>query len=150
MQQAAAELRQELIPLLVEQETIRNSVIRPTEYANTGIPLDEIKARLGPGDALLEYHFGARGFGVWLIRSDSFDYQPLQNADAASALVQRIRESFKKRIPVSPADLQELSAIVFNDGQLALDDVKRLIIIPAGPLHMVSFSMFLPVRPGML
>lgn len=143
MQQVAAELRQELIPLLVEQERMRNSVVRPTAYANTGIPLNDIKGRLGPTDVMLEYYFGALSSGVWLIRADSFKYHPLQNVDAADALVKRIRESFKGLRPVSPADVRELSAIVLNDGKLALDDVENLIIVPDGSLHMISFSMLL-------
>jgi tetratricopeptide (TPR) repeat protein len=110
-------------------------------------PRAEIAARLGPGDAMLEYLVGERdAFGWLLTRTEliGFRLPPPQSLDASvrSALDLIARDDRHAWRQLG----EELTATLLGPALDRLHNIRRLIIVADGPLQRLPFAA-LPV-PG--
>ena len=96
--------------------------------------------------ALLEYFVTKEETFVWVIRRDSARVVRLGLGEEALAervepIIEPFRESSHAVLGVFPGDLRELAQIVFDPLLPHLAGVQRLLVVPSGALHEVSFEM---------
>lgn len=100
--------------------------------------LDEVRALLGPEDAVLQFHAVADGVVVWTLRRDEVRGQKLKVDPAQLAQqVDAFRDSIVHRRSDTTQRAQQLHALLVP---AQAKGVKRLFIVPHGPLHYLPFQ----------
>jgi CHAT domain-containing protein len=141
----------------VAQSTIR---LRFPSYADLIDPkppsVDEIKATLRPGEALLSFYFGENESFVWAVPKDgavAFASVPLKAVDLA-AKVHRLRQALEpdftliREIPAFDLTLAyELYELLLNPVEAAWGPSKSLIVVTNGALGELPLGL-LPTAPA--
>jgi CHAT domain-containing protein len=139
------------------QTTIR---LRFPSYADLIDPkppsVDDIKAALRPGEALLSFYFGANGSFVWAVPKDgavAFASVPLNAIDLA-AKVHRLRQALEpdftqvSEIPAFDLTLAyELYNLLLKPVEAAWGSSKSLIVVTNGALGELPLGL-LPTAPA--
>jgi CHAT domain-containing protein len=100
--------------------------------------LADVQARLGDGDALLQYHAVGEAMVVWLIRRNSVQGRRISVSEAALASqVDRFRDSIVHRRADTQAQAHALHTLLIPP-QAA--QAGPLFIVPHGPLHYLPFQ----------
>jgi CHAT domain-containing protein len=129
-------------------------------YANLIDPktptIDEIKATLRPGEALLSFYFGQTASFVWAVPKDgpvAFAAVPATAAELA-VKVRKLREALEPQITlvseIPPFDLAlayELYASLLKPVEAAWKPAKSLIVVTNGALGELPLSL-LPTAPA--
>ncbi len=141
----------------VAQTTIR---LRFPSYADLIDPkppsVDDIKATLRPGEALLSFYFGRDASFVWAVPKDgavAFASVPLKAIDLA-AKVHRLRQAldpdFTRVSEIPPFDLTlayELYGLLLKPVEAAWGPSKSLIVVTNGALGELPLGL-LPTAPA--
>jgi CHAT domain-containing protein len=107
------------------------------------LSLAQLQAALRPGEGVLEFHAVGDQLVVWTIRHDSFEGQALPMPQAALA---KEVDDFRNSIIGRKRDVdtlgQALYAKLIAPAKLGegADKIKRLFIVPHGPLHYLPFQ----------
>ncbi len=143
----------------VAQSTIR---LRFPSYADLVDPkppsVDDIKATLRPGEALLSFYFGESESFVWAVPKDgavAFASVPLNAVDLA-AKVHRLRQALEpdftlvSQIPAFDLTLAyELYELLLKPVEAAWGSSKSLIVVTNGALGELPLGL-LPTAPAQL
>ncbi len=150
---------------IVKLRADRNSTLRQITrqfpaYANLIDPkpptVDEIRAALRPGEALLSFYFGQDASFVWAIPKDgavAFAPVPL-TAIELEAQVRRLRQALEPQVTsvsdIPPFDLKlayELYAALLKPVETGWHDAKSLIVVTNGALGELPLGL-LPTAPA--
>jgi tetratricopeptide (TPR) repeat protein/CHAT domain-containing protein len=148
-QEAAGQVRRELVPLLNQMDALTAETAQPATGRGPHISLRDLQAELDARDLLLEFHLSPLGSGVWHIRSESISYSPLPSLDEINERVTRLRQSLQVPASDPDAQLRQLSSMLFGQNAGMLADAERLIVIPDGSLHMIPFAALPDPSQGM-
>jgi len=118
--------------------------------------VDDIKAGLRPGEAMLSFYFGENGSFVWAVPKDgavAFAEVPLKAIDLA-AKVHRLRAALEPQIAtvaeIPPFDLAlayELYGSLLKPVEAAWQPAKSLIVVTNGALGELPLGL-LPTAPA--
>jgi len=138
---------------LLDRLALRRPVCAAGEGLTPPLPLAEVQRRI-VGDrssALLEYLVTPSETFLWVIRADrvrtvrlGMGEAPLaRSVDRALRPFARFRQS---RIPAAlcaldPARLRHLARLVLGPARAHLEGVRRLLVVPSGPLHALPFDL---------
>jgi CHAT domain-containing protein len=147
--------------LRADRKTARQEINKrfPT-YANLIDPkppsVDEIKATLRPGEALLSFYFGQTSSFVWAVPKDgpvAFAAVPATAAELATK-VRKLREALEPQITlvseIPPFDLSlahDLYMLLLKPVEAAWKPAKSLIVVTNGALGELPLSL-LPTAPA--
>jgi CHAT domain-containing protein/tetratricopeptide (TPR) repeat protein len=147
--------------LRADRKTARAEISRRfPSYANLVDPktptIDEIKATLRPGEALLSFYFGQTSSFVWAVPKDgpvAFAAVPATAAELA-AKVRKLREALEPQISlvseIPPFDLSlahDLYMLLLSPVEAAWKPAKSLIVVTNGALGELPLSL-LPTAPA--
>jgi CHAT domain-containing protein/tetratricopeptide (TPR) repeat protein len=150
-------IREQIEAAVAEDEEVEAAVRFQLEKQNLGRPLDSVKQLqklLNPDTGLVEFHLGANGSYLWVVRHDSlrmFRLPPRAEIEAlatrAVSLFNRIAE--RRRSPEQrkrlEGSLRSLSQVLFG----ALDDgllPQTVVLVPDGILQRVPFAALRDLR----
>jgi CHAT domain-containing protein/tetratricopeptide (TPR) repeat protein len=116
------------------------------------VPVDQIRALLKPGEAMLAYALGDRSF-LWVVKPDGAHFIPLQvDVEDVAAKVASVRAEMEfdgnahlKRVSV--ALLHDLYRRIFAPAVTHLTGVRHIMVVPAGPLQSLPFGMLVAAPP---
>jgi CHAT domain-containing protein len=118
--------------------------------------VDEIKAALRPGEALLSFYFGQTASFVWAVPKDgpvAFAAVPATAAELATK-IHKLREALEPQVTmvseIPPFDLSlayELYASLLKPVEAAWKPAKSLIVVTNGALGELPLSL-LPTAPA--
>jgi len=147
--------------LRADRKTARAEINRRfPSYANLIDPktptVEEIKATLRPGEALLSFYFGQTSSFVWAVPKDgpvAFAAVPATSAELA-AKVRKLREALEPQITlvseIPPFDLSlahDLYTLLLKPVEAAWKPAKSLIVVTNGALGELPLSL-LPTAPA--
>jgi CHAT domain-containing protein len=158
--QTVRALNAEIVKLRADRGAALQKITRqfPT-YANLIDPkpptVDDIKAALRPGEALLSFYFGQDASFVWAVPKDgsvAFAAIPL-TAIELEAKVRRLRQALEPEVTsvrdIPPFDLTlayELYAALLKPVEAGWHDAKSLIVVTNGALGELPLGL-LPTAP---
>ena len=151
----------EIVKLRADRNAALQQITRQfPAYANLINPkppaVEEIKAALRPGEALLSFYFGQDASFVWAVPKDgavAFAAVPL-TAIALEAKVRRLRQALEPQVSsvsdIPPFDLTlayELYAALLKPVEAGWRDSKSLIVVTNGALGELPLGL-LPTAPA--
>jgi len=110
------------------------------------VPVDQIRALLKPGEAMVVYAMGKECF-LWVVKPTGAVFLPLAiDAKDVAATVATIRAQMEfddddRTKRVSLDILHELYQRLFAPAVPHLDGVRHILAVPAGPLQSLPFGM---------
>ena len=116
------------------------------------VSVSQIRALLNPGEAMLVYALGSSSF-IWVVKPDSAIFQTLQvDAKDIAKKVATVRAEMEfdnnDRVRrVSVGLLHDLYQSIFVPALPHLAGVKHVMVVPAGPLQSLPFSMLVASPP---
>jgi tetratricopeptide (TPR) repeat protein len=116
------------------------------------VPAKQVRDLLEPGEAMLVYSIDMSSF-LWIVKHDRIILMELGvDADRVAKQVAQVRGEMEMDArgiakPVSLAVLHELYEQFVAPAVAQLGDVKHLIVVPAGPLQSLPFSMLVATSP---
>ncbi len=151
----------EIEKLRTERKTAQQQIKQKfPAYANLIDPkpptVDEIRASLHPGEALLSFYFGQDKSFVWAVPKDgavAFAAVPA-TALELEPMVRRLRQALEPQVElvseIPPFDLTlayQLYALLLKPVEAAWQPAKSLIVVTNGALGELPFSL-LPTAPS--
>ena len=145
--------------LLLRELTFRHPVYAATEGLSPPLPLIEVQRRIVADEstALLEYFVAADETYLWVIRFDhvqvvTLGFPERELEKRIHGALGPIREYHERGDPLalmglSPGALYSLATDVLGPAMPHLKGVKRLLIVPSGPLYAVPFEMLVLSEP---
>jgi len=159
--QTVRAINAEIVKLRADRKAALQQITRQfPAYANLIDPkpptVDEIKAALRPGEALLSFYFGQDASFVWAVPKDgavAFAAVPL-TAIELEAKVRRLRQALEPQVSsvsdIPPFDLTlayELYAALLKPVEAGWRDSKSLIVVTNGALGELPLGL-LPTAPA--
>jgi CHAT domain-containing protein len=159
--QTVAGINAEIAKLRAERATARQQINKQfPAYADLIDPkpptVDQIKAALRPGEALLSFYFGQDASFVWAVPKDgdvAFAAVPATALDL-EAKVQKLRAALEPQVEmvseIPPFDLTlayELYSLLLKPVEAAWQPAKSLIVVTNGALGELPLSL-LPTAPS--
>ncbi|MEK6742204.1 MAG: tetratricopeptide repeat protein [Nitrospirota bacterium] len=114
--------------------------------------VSQIQALLKPGEAMLVYELGSSSF-LWVVRRNGADFQSLKmDAKDISKKVATVRSEMEfdntgNARRVSVGVLSELYNSLFAPALPYLTGIKHVMVVPAGPLVSLPFSVLIASPP---
>ena len=133
----------ELTEIVDQIESLQARARSPAAAAVPTVSIDDLQARLGPGDVVLEYYFGEFSSGVWQISRDGFAYHELPELDAIAPMLESVLASVRKFSSRRNERLPELSQVLLPPLNRAGAEASHIVIVADGPLHYLPFSILL-------
>jgi CHAT domain-containing protein len=161
--QTVAGINAEIAKLRAERATARQQINKQfPAYADLIDPkpstVDQIKAALRPGEALLSFYFGQDASFVWAVPKDgdvAFAAVPATALDL-EAKVQKLRVALEPQVEmvseIPPFDLTlayELYLLLLKPVEAAWQPAKSLIVVTNGALGELPLSL-LPTAPSQI
>ncbi len=162
-EKAVRELNLQIDKLRTERNRARQEIARRfpnyTDLIDPRPPtVDEIKAALKPGEALLSFYFGRRSSYVWAVPKDgpvAFAHVPSNGAEI-DAKIRKLREALEPQAAtvadIPPFDLalaHELYTVLLKPVEQGWKNSKSLIVVTNGALGLLPLSL-LPTEPAAL
>jgi CHAT domain-containing protein/tetratricopeptide (TPR) repeat protein len=139
----ASAIDDELTEIVDQIELLQSRARGPVAATPLTVSVDNLQARLGPGEVVLEYYFGAFSSGVWRIRPDDIAYVELPPLDAISPVLESVLASAHTLSTRRNEELLELSQTLLGSLDHAGGEAAHIIVVADGPLHYLPFSMLL-------
>ena len=139
----ASAIDDELTEIVDRIELLQSRAKAPVAPASLTVSVDNLQARLGPGEIVLEYYFGEFSSGVWQIQRDDIAYVELPPLDAISPMLESVLASVRTLSPRRSEKLPELSRILLGPLNRTSDEATHVIVVADGPLHYLPFSLLL-------
>jgi CHAT domain-containing protein len=135
--------RRELLAKLAEAEERLMSDLREAAPANhltspAPVSVEELKGRLGPQEAVLEYVLGSQGSHLIIIDKDSIQAHRLPPRADVESLARQVLVQIKGGSAMPAEHLRRLSSMLLP---ATIRAKKRLIVIPDGALHAFPFDV---------
>ena len=151
------ELRKGLAHLAQDMATIDAELTRRfPKYQELTRPepasVSHIQALLKPGEAMLAYELGSSSF-LWVVKKDGAVFQILKvDAQEIANKVATVRAEMEfdnagNARRVSVGILYELYNSIFAPALPYLTGIKHVMVVPAGPLVSLPFSMLIAAPP---
>jgi CHAT domain-containing protein len=124
------------------------------KLANPGpAELDELRAELRPGEAVIAFTFGRERAYAILVSGDRFVVRKLELDEAAlAAAVGDLRRAFVPRIGTLPEfDLHDSYALyrqLLGPFETALDGIDHLVVVPGGALASLPLGVLVTSAPA--
>jgi CHAT domain-containing protein len=138
---------------LVDQSVARDFPRFSGLFSAQPVGLAEARSFLRADEALLAYQITKDGAAVWVLRQDRADIVDLAaKSQSVAELVMRLRASVdwlgeEKHVPFDLDASYALYKDVFEPIEKDLDGVKRLLVVPDGPLGTIPFHLLLSEPP---
>jgi len=139
----AAAIDDELTEIVDQIELLQSRAKGPIGAASPTVSVENVQARLGSGEIVLEYYFGEFSSGMWQISDDDTAYYELPPLDAISPMLESVLASVRNLSPRRNENILELSQILLEPLSHTGNDSTRIIVVADGPLHYLPFSMLL-------
>lgn len=115
------------------------------------LPLAKLQGLLGPKEAVLTYTVADEQSWLWLVRADRAELIPLSvGRKTLEAQIQAVRDSLTDGIVATSVDLDNLHALyqeIFKSAVPHLANIDHVMLVPAGPLQSLPFSMLVALPP---
>ena len=152
-------VRNDITSAAKEIEVIDTGIARRfPEYQELTRPepasVSQVQALLKPGEAMLVYALSGRSFSfMWVVKQDGAIFQTLQvDAKDIAKKIATIRAEMEfdgndrlKRVSVGV--LHDLYRSIFAPALPHLAGIKHVMVVPAGPLQSLPFSMLVASPP---
>jgi CHAT domain-containing protein/Tfp pilus assembly protein PilF len=116
------------------------------------VPVNQIRALLKPGEAMLVYILREKGSFLWVVQPNGAEFLPLKvDLKEVTAKVAAVREQMDvddgtiKRVDVN--ELHQLYQTFFAPALPKLTGVTHVMVVPAGPLQSLPFGMLVASPP---
>lgn len=151
-EEALAELRGKIAEVVQEMASLESEIrLRHPRYAQIRYPAPlsaaEIRSRLDPDTALLEYFVGRQGSYLFVVTRDRVEAHRLPPEQELYPRVEKLRKAIAeaegKRVRAFRQAASELYDVLIKPAAGALKGRPNLLIAPDGTLHLLPFEALL-------